>query len=522
MLEWEGDTLYTPAGWAFASYVMRFDSNGNRLWSRLLSALPTDQFRRLRLSESRRGLLHVSDVLIKDSLQLDGTVVYRQGGQAYYLAALDTSGRVRWSEAMSAGTLIELVSDVHPDGHMYLTGAYRGGLVCGDTTLPDLGPAYMSYLTGFIARVDSNGFLNWIKAAPGTLPEDIEALPHRRFAVSGRLIDTFHVGNGTMLYPWSNNLGSYVGSYRDCTPHLHADGPLAYCLTDTLTTILSTPDTPGFQYAWHRDGMQLPSSQAAVYAPSGPGRYWVVVTDTSGCVARSSPAAIVAYSPPPAPLLSGPDPFCTGDTLWGPPGYQGYQWSTGDTTPWCIPAVSGAYTLVVANAACHSPLSNIYKADLVPLPPTPAVVVQGDSLTASLPGDAYRWYRNDTLVASTAAWYPDRPGAYQVAIRQGGCWSQVSAPYVHAVATLSPGQPRRTWQVYPNPGAGLYTLRVSVPLSYSVDVRVYDLAGRVIWQDRLSPGREVLSIDLQQMPAGMYRMRIAAGADSVSEWLMRR
>ncbi len=74
---------------------------------------------------------------------------------------------------------------------------------------------------------------------------------------------------------------------------------------------------------------------------------------------------------------------------------------------------------------------------------------------------------------------------------------------------LSAGQ--QELQVFPNPGNGRVQVKVPNGMAADGGIRVTDLKGRVVHESPLMQGREEVSLDLTELPAGMYVLVLRKG-----------
>lgn len=65
-------------------------------------------------------------------------------------------------------------------------------------------------------------------------------------------------------------------------------------------------------------------------------------------------------------------------------------------------------------------------------------------------------------------------------------------------------------RAFPNPGNGAFTLELPM-ISTSATVEVFDGSGRFLQQQLVLPGQERMSLNLEQVPAGVYLVRWTAG-----------
>jgi PKD repeat protein len=156
------------------------------------------------------------------------------------------------------------------------------------------------------------------------------------------------------------------------SPTLTANGPTSFCIGGNVQ--LSAP--AGYtKYQWST-GALTPSINV-----KDPGNYWVMVTNSTGCVGSSDTVAVVV-NPLPAPKLSrsGPTNVCQGDSLQisAPTGYVKYKWSTGDTTESIMVKTGGNYSVLVTNSNGCVGSSDTASVTILPLP-KPKLVAKGST-----------------------------------------------------------------------------------------------------------------------------------------------
>ncbi|MCB9279156.1 MAG: gliding motility-associated C-terminal domain-containing protein [Lewinellaceae bacterium] len=139
----------------------------------------------------------------------------------------------------------------------------------------------------------------------------------------------------------------------------------------------------------------------------------------------SSTASVqLTVSPIPVPGISGSTIFCAGETvtLTADPGYNSYNWSSGDTGPTITVTDPGTYTVTVKNAQNCSGSASITIDQL----PAPQPIISGPSeictfgsgiLTATPGFDTYQWSNNSTGNTTVI----DGPGTYEVTVTDNGC-----------------------------------------------------------------------------------------------------
>lgn len=193
---------------------------------------------------------------------------------------------------------------------------------------------------------------------------------------------------------------------------------------------------PGFNlYIWNT------GQTGQVINTVNPGLYWVIVTDSTGCIGRDSVDVIINQFLD--PKLTGKSAVCVGDSslLSAGPGFADYAWSTGDTLQSIIVQTTGTYSVTVSNASgCTGSDSIAFK---VYEQPEIAFEVNAeqcaDSCDGSImilpfePGYTYKWSNKDSLetISNLCS------GVYLVTVTSpGGCFI-VDATFVPAAIELN-------------------------------------------------------------------------------------
>lgn len=193
------------------------------------------------------------------------------------------------------------------------------------------------------------------------------------------------------------------------TPTIVADGDLEFCLGGSVN--LSTQDYVTYQ--WNTGA----NTQGILVNQSG--TYTVTVTDSTGCAAASAQADVTVHQPPTVSVnINGPTQFCFGDSvvLTATGGFNGYLWSTGDTTQSITVYTSGSFNVTVTDEyGCQgtSPLTTI---QVYPLPNIdiiangPTEFCQGDSVVLTATGGQnYVWSNGhvgpSVVVYNTGSYY---------------------------------------------------------------------------------------------------------------------
>lgn len=272
-----------------------------------------------------------------------------------------------------------------------------------------------------------------------------------------------------------------------------SNAPICYGVGNTLN-LFASPFVPGETFSWtgpnsFSSTLQNPTVTGFADADTG---FYTVVVDKDGC-GRSATIHVVYAPIPPAPVISGPTAYCTGQpfvpfTVMGTGGGTILWYTTGvggtgsSTAPVVNTTVAGVYTYWASQTilGCESPRSSI----TVTVNPTPAMPVitgtavfcQFDAYVApTATGTGILWYT--ALSGGVGAPAPSpvptsTPGTYNVYATQsaGGCESpratftmtvrpKPSPPVVVASPdTYCPGQPFVPFSVISGTGILWYTV----------------------------------------------------------------
>ena len=133
------------------------------------------------------------------------------------------------------------------------------------------------------------------------------------------------------------------------------------------------------------------------------------------------------------------------------------------------------------------------------------------------PGTWYDYFTGDSIeVTNSTAPLSYAPGEWHVytdtklskaAFMSTPEWAELTKPYA----------------LYPNPTAGPLDLLLDFPSGEQVQLDVVNIQGRIVRKDRMtSSGTEVQTLDLSELPAGLYMVRITAGGRSYTERIVKQ
>ncbi|MEP7234367.1 MAG: hypothetical protein ABI778_03635 [Ignavibacteriota bacterium] len=231
------------------------------------------------------------------------------------------------------------------------------------------------------------------------------------------------------------------------SPAIMPSGNVSFCTGDSIVLQASK----GYQnYLWS-DG-----STADSLVIKKAGSYSVTVTSNGGCTG-TSPATVITENPSPIFTVTadGPTRLCSGGSvnLSATPGFDTYQWSSGETTASISVTTAGSYSVVVTNtfgcSRSSTPITVTIDANLTPILTAdgPLNFCQGDSVTldAGSGYSFYEWSKDGIVIPASQkqTLQIGQSGSYIVAVKSGNC----SGVSLASVVT-----------VFPNPAIPVITL----------------------------------------------------------------
>ncbi len=298
----------------------------------------------------------------------------------------------------------------------------------------------------------------------------------------------------------------------------------------TITANVAGGISP-YQYKWSNNSM------AATIANLPAGSYTVTVSDANGCSSTmtqqlSAPNALTLNPGVQHPKCAGNSDGSVAANAGGGTAPYHYQWSNNDTTATVNNLPAGVYTVTVTDAnGCSSTASRTL---------TPPQVIQidqedaikptqgqsngalGVTVTGGIQPYTYIWFKNNVLFSSGSEDLIDlAAGEYRLEITDAnGCKATYTYNLTETVGTTNPGEAFYA-EVFPNPASDWATLAVAFPQPQSLSLSLVDAAGRIVqtWMvDQVT--EQHIPLDLKDLPAGVYRLRIMAGEEMVGRMLV--
>ncbi|MEI6454999.1 MAG: T9SS type A sorting domain-containing protein [bacterium] len=261
------------------------------------------------------------------------------------------------------------------------------------------------------------------------------------------------------------------------------------------------------------------------------GLQWVSVNymNNYGCTALTAPEYFVIVSPSPGipGAITGNADVCRGTngviySIDPIPDVTGYSWEVpfgaeiidGDNTPeitvnFGSNAESGDITVSGTNS-CGSGAPSRLTITVTPSPDTPIIQLNGDTLWSdAITGN--QWYYEGNVIpgANSQSYIADFSGWYWSIVNVNGCASDTSNN-IYVVITGVVESDDSFVKTFPNPNGGKFTVSISMPVSQSFTLVVYDWLGRKVnnpVEINTYRGFEQV-IDLTALPDGVYSLVI--------------
>lgn len=337
------------------------------------------------------------------------------------------------TNGICVGDSVILSGPVGATGYVWSTGATTPNVTVRNNAAISLQVISAAGCTSAVSRV-ANITVNPIPATPAITTST------GSFAICDGSTLVLRAPRGFSRYLWTGPTGPFLagdtaevnapGGYSlrvvsssGCTSQVSLTATLTVNTPPTIPTItasalivcagqtvqLSAPT--GFTYTWSN------GATSQVITVSASGTFTVVVRDANGCSSPvSAETQITVGSALGVPVISSNPTngvICNGNTatLSGQPGFSGYIWSTGETTPSIIVNATGSYTLKVINSAgCTSSVSLPFVVTrLAPLDPKISTSIPrrgaDSSVTLCAPGNGIDSVRlTASNVTGTVTW----------------------------------------------------------------------------------------------------------------------
>jgi hypothetical protein len=199
----------------------------------------------------------------------------------------------------------------------------------------------------------------------------------------------------------------------------------------------------------------------------------------------------------------------------GASGNYSYSWTPAGSLsnpniqfPVATPLMSTVYNVTVYDG--QGSLSFDIQVSLHPVPETPVVLQQGDSLVSSA-AEGNQWYDSDGLIegASGQVYYPSVQDFYHVVVTsEYGCISQPSVPVYFIFTFTDENEKKNSWLVFPNPVSDLLFIRNAEVSSAFYRIQLQDITGRKVYSS-CEKMNGMITLSSAGLPKGIYMLIIS-------------
>jgi hypothetical protein len=144
---------------------------------------------------------------------------------------------------------------------------------------------------------------------------------------------------------------------------------------------------------------------------------------------------------------------------------------------------------------------------LKPTSPSKPIITQQNTTLYSSATSGNQWYLDGIAItgATDTKLYPLKPGSYTVVANV--CGPASSDPFNVVISGLSELDPKDI-NVYPNPGDGRFTISGNGRNLHQLQIQVFDVLGKLVWQNDVILTHTDLDVDLRSMTPGVYYLKM--------------
>lgn len=337
---------------------------------------------------------------------------------------------------------------------------------------------------------------------------------------TGNSFNTPNITTTTTYYAeaFENSVSSLSRTAIEATikviPTITGTTPAERCGTGTLT--LGATGSQGATLNWFSapsGGTSLGSGITYTTAALSSSVNYYVEANLAECISNSRTAVAATIKSIPNVSSFMGDSICfggqgilsasasEGDVQW-------YTQSSGGTAifvgpKFTTPEITSSakwYAEAIANG-CVSVSRQVVDADVVTF--DNSVTRNGNTLNAVEPNASYRWLDcvSGFLIenAISRSYTPSKTGDYKVEITKHGCVDTSACINISVLGVHTPDKPESRFEVYPNPGAGIFKLKVPETGTYLL----FNNMGQKVGQFDADANEET-GLDLSELPSGMY------------------
>ncbi len=311
-------------------------------------------------------------------------------------------------------------------------------------------------------------------------------------------------------------------------------GTAIVCAGTTGVTYSTVPVSNATSYVWALPvGATIAAGNGttSITVNYGPGSQSgnITVAGASSCgngISSLFPVAVNSL-PASAGLITGPGSVCAGSTgvNYGIPAIAGaisYTWtlpagasitygSNTNQVTVAFGSVTGTGTISVngVNGCGNGPVSQDFIVTVNAMPPTPIVTMTGAVLSSSSAAGNQWYYEGTAIPGATQQSYvtTNNTGYYWCQVTLNGCYSEISNRVWVTVTGLQDLPGVASFNIYPVPNNGLFSISVRLPVDATFTILVYDQLGATFLAMRdlkTTGGKLDTRVDLRPISDGIY------------------
>ncbi len=284
----------------------------------------------------------------------------------------------------------------------------------------------------------------------------------------------------------------------------------------------------GASYQWDQ-GLGLGASHNVT--PSVTTTYSVVATDGAGCSSTASTTITVETVPTVTVIPTNPS-ICSGEVVdLTATGASTYVWNTGttDATISVSPTNQTTYTVIGQNGSCAGSAVQV----VVGVNPSPTVNAGSDVINIPVGGTvnfnnsgsnatSYNWNFGDGQSSTTGfvAHTYNVQGTYTVVLTGtiGSCTATDVITINVGVTGVDQVTLENSVNVYPNPNAGLFNLKLEFAESQNVEITLFSAIGQLIEMRQLdNVNSQIETFNMSSEAEGVYFIRVKTKNGTVTK-----
>ncbi|MEA3496138.1 MAG: T9SS type A sorting domain-containing protein [Bacteroidota bacterium] len=326
---------------------------------------------------------------------------------------------------------------------------------------------------------------------------------------------TLTVQNDDHCYGVSDQIKVTIYDYY---PTVTPSGPTTFCTGGSVDLV--GPNGLDYYY-WTKDGnLFMEGANKQTITVNQTGAY--ILQGTKGICKGNSTAKNILVTDHVTPILKiikGDSNLCQGEELilrTTANNYATYDWKKGSTSISTQSSITiteaGTYSVYVTTGTGCDGTSYGMLVTVNPKPSKPTITIGTDSVLNSSASSGNQWYWYGSLIqgATSQSYMPSKDGYYKVVVtNQYGC-SNESDTIAYGDVSINEFDVSSSFDVFPNPGTGLFTLKSGLLFNEKLIININDLTGRIVFNKIVDVNKRGFTeeFDLRNLEKGIYFISI--------------